>query len=65
MIEFYDRDKLMDMTCDTCKSTGEFEGDFMECIDQFKDDNWTVKEVDGEWEHQCPDCINKVMEKKL
>ena len=56
----------MEMTCDSCGESGEFYcTDFMEGIEQFKEDGWKIEHVDGDWEHTCPDCLNKPMEEKI
>lgn len=46
--------------CDHCSESDEFYGDFMEVIEEIKDKGWKVsKDEKGEWDHSCPDCVEK------
>ena len=68
MIEFendYDTNEgEMYMECDyksafekkACTTEESFEGEWQECIDQFKKAGWKIRKTDdGEWVHFCPE----------
>lgn len=56
-LDYIKRDKIMDIECDVCGQTYDFEGSFQECIQQFKDDGEWVFQDAGDWVHLCSeDC---------
>ena len=56
MIDFDNIINRMEMECDECGSNIHFDGNWHECINQAKEDNWFIKNEDGEWRHICSDC---------
>lgn len=66
IIEYDNDSEFMEVECNECNETGEFDGSFIDCIDDMKLEGWDIKQVDGEWEHICPDCKNpKKMDEKI
>ncbi len=46
----------MEMECDSCGESVEFDGDWQECINQAKDLGWWIYKEGQYWEHYCPGC---------
>lgn len=50
-----------DVSCDSCAG-GELTVElldapkFQDCVDEIKQDGWTVRRGLHGWEHSCPDC---------
>ena len=53
----------MNMYCDDCNESGEYQGNFIHCINSFREDGWKIT-PDGRdgYTHKCPDCIRKETE---
>ena len=46
-----------DMCCDFCDHNENFNDmSFYQVIEEAKSYGWTMKKVDGDWEHKCPVC---------
>jgi len=59
-IEYDNNAESMDMWCDTCDESGTISGEFMDCINSFKDDGWRIyNEGNADYTHTCPDCVEK------
>ena len=43
--------------CDFCPYDEQYDGDFMEVVSQAKEDDWKIFQVEGEWTHKCPSCV--------
>jgi hypothetical protein len=58
MIDYNNDESSMVMDCDgyDCDESLEMYGDFVECIQEAKDNGWKVMKIDEEWEHFCPRC---------
>jgi len=59
MIDYNNDESTMIMECDgyDCDKDLEMDGDFVECIQEAKDNGWRLfKTEDEEWEHYCPRC---------
>jgi hypothetical protein len=57
MIDYDNDDRTMVMECDVCEQALEMYGEFVECIQEAKDNNWKIfKSDDDQWEHYCPRC---------
>ncbi len=54
----YDNDfEEMTVWCDKCSASIDFEGEWMECIEELKKEKWLIRRDEfGEWEHICPVC---------
>jgi len=45
--------------CDNCGEEMQTDAeDWHDALDEIKRDGWTVKNINGEWEHWCQDCSN-------
>jgi len=45
------------MICDGCDESYNYRSyDFMDVVENARDDGWQAKKVDGDWEHYCPEC---------
>ena len=48
---------VYEVECDDCGEGDAFNADdWQDLMSQMKDDGWTKKKVDDEWEHYCPAC---------
>lgn len=59
---------LQTLACDGCGDPlGEdFEPDrFRPMIDHAKEEDWSIRQEDGSWQHFCPDCKDAPVESKL
>ena len=45
--------------CDHCSESEDFDGDFLDVIIQMKDAGWKITNTDGDFDHMCPDCVEK------
>ena len=51
------RNRTLTVECDDCGEeidTGAF--DFIDGIETAKEAGWIVLKVDGDWQHNCPEC---------
>lgn len=49
-----------EVECDTCSGTENYDGSFMDTVENMKDDGWKISCIDdGDFEHTCPDCVEK------
>ena len=55
---YHKKDRILEVECDDCGLTDEYEGDFNDCIDDLKADNWIIKRENGSFTHCCGDCEN-------
>lgn len=44
------------ISCDQCGQELDFNGTFQQMVSHVKDNDWSIKKIDGEWTHTCPDC---------
>jgi Fe2+ or Zn2+ uptake regulation protein len=56
---YHNKDNYMEVECDGCNETIEFEGDFEDCIEQIKEEGWWIRNEKGNWTHYCEDCKTK------
>ena len=58
MIDYNNDGSTMIMHCDgyDCDKSLEMYGDFVECIQEAKDNSWKIVKEDEEYEHYCPCC---------
>lgn len=59
MIDYSNDESTMVMECDgyDCDKDLEMYGDFVECIQEAKDNGWKIfKDGFDEWTHLCPRC---------
>lgn len=57
-----DRQKLggYDVSCDRCPEQEFFDVELWgELMSEMRSAGWRCEEVDGEWEHCCPACVEK------
>lgn len=46
------------IVCDSCDvSEHIIEGDFSAEIAIMKDDGWKITRPEGQWRHECPECV--------
>lgn len=45
--------------CDDCGAELEGYFDFQDAVDGMKANGWKIENVNGEWEHYCPECAAK------
>ena len=56
---------LFEVSCDLCGDGDDFEsGDFYGCVQDMKDEGWKIRKVGNDWEHICPECNEKIKNKK-
>ena len=61
MINYIKKDRLMELTCDICPESAEYEGTWQECIDLAKADGWKFVKKPDDWYHGCcVECRNKI-----
>jgi hypothetical protein len=61
MINYYEKDKIFEISCDHCSVEFEtFEvDDFQDGIDEAKALGWKIGRARGIDDHTCPDCQEK------
>lgn len=57
MLEYDNDFHIMDITCDHCEAEDSTEGQFMDCVDYFKDEGWRFYKDAKDYAHKCPTCI--------
>lgn len=50
----------MDMECDECSTAESFDGEWQECLEQAKENGWSIEMVRGEWDHYCEEHNGKI-----
>lgn len=60
MIDYYNDEYTMVMSCDgyDCDKDLELSGEFVECIQEAKDEGWRIfkDDYDDTWNHLCSRC---------
>lgn len=63
MNDYSNDDERMYVWCDgdECQETLELYGEYMECINEIKEEGWhiTKNELDESYEHYCPACWHR------
>ena len=52
------------VSCDKCSYEEEYDihsYDFMEVVGDIRESGWRIAKAKGEWQHTCPDCLEKVL----
>ncbi len=53
MIEYDNKNKVMDITCEVCDNTDTFYGTWQECFDEAKQNGWSAHKDGDLWKHCC------------
>lgn len=60
MIEFDNKFETMDIDCDNCSYSEQFEGSYLDCIATAKENDWLIRKSGDEYLHYCSDCRHEV-----
>ena len=53
--------QIAEIECDKCSYGEEYEGNWIECIRNAKNDGWIIgSTAKGEWGHICQDCNDQI-----
>jgi hypothetical protein len=61
MINYIKEAQTMELTCDICPASVEYDGTWQECIEQAKIDGWKFVKKSDDWYHGCSvECGDKI-----
>lgn len=52
-------ESTFEIVCDDCGKSEEVEGQFQDCLDFMKENNWRSVYDEGDWYNYCPGCKDK------
>jgi len=58
-IDYFNEDRSMIMACDKCADESTFFGVFKECIEEAKEEGWSIyrESQTNAYTHICPSCV--------
>ena len=61
MINYIKETQTMELACDICPESEEYDGTWTQCIDQARSDGWKFVHKMNDWFHGCSDeCGDKI-----